>query len=156
MRAIAFILAASLSIASASAEPFAVPPDRATTSNVNVVNDPIHNSYERRETNVSCTSSTCNLIFPNVTQDRVVITHVSCMISLQSGAGVVSALLTTNNNGASNLLQIFSGAVVAGVYFAGTNSDVYLFVNKGDAAKINIETTGTAGASDCTISGYHT
>lgn len=158
MRMIVLALTACFSIATgASADPFAPPPANRAAANVNVVNDPILNSYQKRETNADCTSSTCNLVFPKVTQARVVITHVSCTIALpSSSAGILSAALV-NNAGESNFLQTFAGASFDGAYYAGANTSAYLFFDKGDVPKINIETVGGAsGGSDCTISGYHT
>ena len=145
-------IALLLSFSVVSAAPF--PPTAATTTVENVY-DPILKPYQARLTNTTCTT-VCNLVFSKVTQDRVLIMHVSCTIALPSGASIANALLTTSDSADSNFLPMVSNAPVSGVSIAGTNSSTYLFVGKGDAAKVSfLVTGGNPGGLDCTISGYH-
>jgi hypothetical protein len=144
-------LAATLLTASAaSAVPF------GPTSASVAAGDPINSFYQKHVTITTCTTAGhCTLVFPTVTDMRVVITHVSCEFSLPIGSNVVGAKLTSTTGGSFNDLQVFSGDPISGFVVHAINAETYEFYDKGFQPAVAVEADAPLDTLACTLTGYH-
>jgi hypothetical protein len=122
----------------------------------------IHNSYQQSAA-VSCMGAVndCRLLFLPMTDEKTVITTVSCTVTVTPGSFVGFNLFNFGTSDAAYLPAFVYGQDTNnGPLQAATNATTSLFFNKGgQAAVIAAVSNGgqfeTTGALSCTISGFH-
>jgi hypothetical protein len=127
-----------------------------------VSNKLIHNSYQQ-SASVSCAGALndCKLLFPAMTDEKTVITAVSCTVTVTPGSFVGFNLFDFGTSDAAYLPSFLYGQDTNnGPLQAATNAATHLFFNKGGQAAV-IAAVSNGGqfeptsALSCTISGYH-
>lgn len=129
------------------------------TQNVKDVDEPIRHPYQQTEFTNACTiQGDCAIVFPAITNPRVLIQHVSCVFALaDSGAPfIVYASISAGGEFPDYVTATSSGGNNGVNYTDWTiNSDVYLFVNKGQSIRIDVFSEGQPVAGlQCTAAGY--
>jgi hypothetical protein len=122
----------------------------------------LKNSYQQQaETFCSPASNGCKLLFAPMTDEKTVITAVSCLLAVTSGSvvGFRLAILTTNQ--AAYLPSfVFDQNTFNDPWEVATNATTNLYFNNGAQAAMLVSVSNGGQFSttlplSCTISGYH-
>jgi hypothetical protein len=122
----------------------------------------LKNSYQQ-QLDVACSpaSNGCRLLFPPMTDEKTVITAVSCSVAVTAGSvvGFYLGIFTTNQS-AHLPAFIFDQDTFNGPMQVATNATTNLFFNNGSQAVIIVSVSNggqfaTTLPLSCTISGYH-
>lgn len=118
----------------------------------------LHNPFQQGSTVANCTNpGFCEVTFPATTDAKTVITAVSCIFALPSGASIQYATFGPDDSVKFYVQPFYYGfSNLTGFNTYGINAQVNLFINKGDIPAAAIFSVGgNVGGLECTISGYH-
>jgi hypothetical protein len=122
----------------------------------------LKNSYQQQvEAFCSPTANGCRLLFPPMTDEKTVITAVSCSVAVTAGSVVGFNLAILGTNQSAHLPSfIFDQDTFNGPWQAATNATTNLYFNNGAQAAMIVSVSNggqftTTLPLSCTISGYH-
>ena len=122
----------------------------------------LKNSYQQQvDAPCSPASNGCRLLFPPMTDEKTVITAVSCSVAVTAGSVVGFYLGIFGTNQSAHLPAfVFDQDTFNGPMQVATNATTNLFFNNGAQAIVIVSVSNggqfaTTLPLSCTISGYH-
>ena len=129
----------------------------ATVTEVQNTDDPTKHPFQQSVfQGSSCDApGPCNLNFPAIATGTTLVQHFSCSFNMQTGGAVLEAgIFDAEYDG--NYIPVTLVGTWEGVEYYSFNADSYLFLKKGDALSVMVDTAGEAiGGFACTASGYY-
>jgi hypothetical protein len=127
----------------------------ATTDVMNIL-DPTVNTYQQ-QSNAVCNNLTCQVTFPAITAQRLLILHVSCATYTLGSPSWITGYVTTGTTNSFNYIPMIQMGteLTTGLNLSISNADVYFFASTNEIPLVKIQAVAVPIISaDCTLTGY--